>query len=224
MRKACLENDTEAQTELEKLPHQKRGEFGELLLHLLLRDFHGTIPLISKVYFKDSTGVPAHGFDAVHISPDIKTLWLGESKFYADSKQGINGLIEDIKEHFKKDYLNDQVTIIKKNLDANSVPQRDYWIKTLNECSKLKDTLNIINIPLLCIYPNDIYAKFNDWSTQESFNYHETNIRDLKAFFDKKNDHPLKAELNIIFMLFPVRDKQELIAKLHERLWHMQSI
>jgi hypothetical protein len=30
-----------------------RGEFGELILHLLLRDFHDTVPLLSKIYFKD---------------------------------------------------------------------------------------------------------------------------------------------------------------------------
>src|SRR5689334_3236288 len=34
--------------------YQKRGEFGELILHLLLRDFQNTIPLISKIYFKDA--------------------------------------------------------------------------------------------------------------------------------------------------------------------------
>jgi hypothetical protein len=34
--------------------YKLRGEFGELILHLLLRDFCGTIPLVSKIYFKDS--------------------------------------------------------------------------------------------------------------------------------------------------------------------------
>lgn len=48
---------------------QYKKEFIELLLHLLLREYKHTIPLISKVYFKDSAGVPAHGFDAVHITP-----------------------------------------------------------------------------------------------------------------------------------------------------------
>ena len=46
----------------------RRGEFGELILHLLLRDFHNTIPLISTLYFEDSLNVPIHGFDGVHIT------------------------------------------------------------------------------------------------------------------------------------------------------------
>lgn len=47
----------------------RRGEFGELILHLLLRDFHRTVPLLSKIYFKDAYGSTTHGFDAVHIQP-----------------------------------------------------------------------------------------------------------------------------------------------------------
>ena len=34
--------------------YQTRGEFGELILHLLLRDFHNTIPFNFKMYFKDA--------------------------------------------------------------------------------------------------------------------------------------------------------------------------
>lgn len=37
--------------------YKTRGEFGELILHLLLRDFCNSIPLISKIYFKDSHNV-----------------------------------------------------------------------------------------------------------------------------------------------------------------------
>ncbi|MBS3737391.1 MAG: DUF1837 domain-containing protein [Psychroflexus sp.] len=73
--------------------YMRRGEFGELILHLLLRDFHNTIPLISKIYFKDSYGHAVHGFDAIHIDPAEKTLWLGESKIYINGKSGIKELI-----------------------------------------------------------------------------------------------------------------------------------
>ena len=35
---------------------------------------------------------------------------------------------------------------------------------------------------------------------------------------------PLKDRVNIILMLFPVNDKNELVINLHKRLWHMQNI
>ena len=152
MRKWYLEHDEDAKSKIEKMSANRRGEFGELLLHLLLREFKGTIPLVSKVYFKDTTGVPAHGFDAVHISPDQKIMWLGESKFYVDGKAGIKDLVEDLSNHFNRNFLDEQFLIIKKNLENNSIPQRDEWIRTLNNCSKLREKINMINIPMLCTY------------------------------------------------------------------------
>ncbi|MFW5670409.1 MAG: DUF1837 domain-containing protein, partial [Acetivibrio ethanolgignens] len=185
------------------------GDFGELILHFLLRDFKGTIPLISKVYFKDSSGVPAHGFDTVHISPNEKVLWLGESKFYSNGKVGIKKLLEDLEEHFKKEYLDEQFIIIKKNLECNEIPQRQQWIEELSNCNKLGDKLNMINIPMLCTYENDIYTKFEDLNEADAINYHELNVRELKKYFDDENKHPLKSRLNVILLLFPVKNKKE---------------
>lgn len=224
MRRWYLENDRSVENEIKKIGESRRGEFGELILHLLLRDFKNTIPLISKVYFRDSSGVPAHGFDAVHITPDDEILWLGESKFYTDSKGGIRELIGDLESHFKREYLDEQFLIIKKNIENNSISKRDEWIEKLISCNKLKEKLKTINIPLLCTYPNNIYKLFDDLDKEDAIEYHEENIFDLKKYFDNQNNHNLKDQLNIILFLFPVRDKKELIIKLHERLWHMQNI
>lgn len=224
MRRWYLEKDKTVKDEIKKLGNSRRGEFGELILHLLLRDFKNTIPLISKVYFKDSTGTPAHGFDAVHITPDDGVLWLGESKFYTNSKRGIKELIGDLENHFKKEYLNEQFLIIKKNVENNSIPQRDEWIQKLTQCNKMGDKLKTINIPLLCTYPHDIYELYDNLDEKEAIQYHEKNIDELKTYFDEQNHHPLKNKLNVILLLFPIRNKKELITKLHERLWHMQNM
>lgn len=79
----------------------------------------------------------------------------------------------------------------------------------------------MINIPMLCTYSHDIYKHFSDFSKNEAVAYHETNIRELKQYFNENNKHPLKEHLNIILLLFPVRDKKELVIKLHEKLWHI---
>ncbi len=224
MRQWLLEGNQVAYETLKKSPSAKRGEFGELILHLLLRDFKGTIPLVSKVYFKDAYGVPAHGFDAVHITPGDETLWLGESKVYTDSKAGIKSLLVDLDEHFKTDYLNEQFIIIKKNLENNSIPQREEWLKRLSSCNRLKDRVRMINVPLLCVYPHDIYKLYSNMNCSEAIQYHELNVRELKGYFDSNYIHPLKQYINYILLLFPVKDKKELIMKLHERLWHMQNM
>lgn len=224
MRRWYLDRDKSAYEQLEASSSKNRGEFGELILHLLLRDFKATIPLVSKVYFKDASGVSAHGFDAVHISPNERILWLGESKFYQNSKRGLTDLLKDLSDHFKSEYLEEQFTIIKKNLSNNGIPQRDEWITILNSCNQLKDRIDMIYIPMLCTYPNNIYEVYSNLECTEATSYHETNVRKLKEYFDSNNHHALKDRLNIILFLFPIRDKQELVRRLHERLWHMQEM
>ena len=139
----------------------RRGEFGELILHLLLRDFHKTTPLLSKIYFKDSLGHTVHGFDAVHIEPETKTLWLGESKLYSNGKNGIKALIQDVREHFKSDYLNSEFMLVSKKIKHfDNIPNKDYWVDLISEETKLSDKLNAINIPLLCTYTCNLFTEF----------------------------------------------------------------
>ena len=69
----------------------------------------------------------------------------------------------------------------------------------------------MINIPMLCTYTHDTYQLFSDFANNDATMYHETSIRELKRYFDENNKHPLKERLNIILLLFPVRDKKELV-------------
>ena len=203
----------------------RRGEFGELILHLLLRDFHNTVPLLSKIYFKDAYGSITHGFDAVHIQPQTKTLWLGESKLYIDGKAGVKALIKDIKNHFKRDYLNDEFTIISKKLKPyDNIVEKDYWLELMDENTTLLNLLESVSIPLLCTYSSDLFRKFDDENRKEFVEAYEKEVRKLKKYFDTKNDHPLKTSLNIVLLLFPVRCKNELVRKMHEKLYQLQVI
>lgn len=108
--------------------YNKRGEFGELILHLILRDYFSTAPLLSKIYFKDSDGMTVHGFDAVHIGPDLSkndklSLYLGESKLYYckngnAGQRGVKDLVDDIKNHFDILFLKREFALIAKKKDA----------------------------------------------------------------------------------------------------------
>lgn len=63
--------------------YQRRGEFGELFLHGILRDFYDAEPAVSKIYFADGPNETAKGFDSVHVvvrSDGELDLWLGEAK------------------------------------------------------------------------------------------------------------------------------------------------
>jgi len=57
--------------------YARRGEFGELFLHAIAKDFFGAQPAVSKIYYKDSRNDTVKGFDCVHIVETAKTLRSG---------------------------------------------------------------------------------------------------------------------------------------------------
>lgn len=209
----------------------KRGEFGELILHLLLRDRFDTIPLLSKIYFKDSYGHTVHGFDSIHITPDTQTLWLGESKLYKDPKQGITELLKDLDEHFTCDFLENEFSIIAKRIHDSqceeynkAIQDRAYWIKLL-QSTDWKENLKSINIPLICTYSsNNIFSQYTDNDDLNFITAYKNEITSLIEYFNERNAHKWKDKLNIILILFPVKDKNELVRLLHSKLHVLQQI
>lgn len=239
----------------------KRGEFGELILHLLLRDFIGTTPLVSKIHFKDTDGATVHGFDLVHIGPDLvndgkDSLYFGESKLYSrkDGKagqHGINDLIEDIKSHFKRDFLYREIALIGKKKYAFMPPEeyedenteeeykkfleiKKYWFGILEKVAmkqtKLQDFLDSVTIPLVCTYQSNLFNTHNDEKLDNFLSDYEQEMEELKAIFDNKLKNiedeigePIKTNLNIILILFPIPSKKELVKILHQKLYHQQN-
>ncbi|MDO8999671.1 MAG: DUF1837 domain-containing protein [Bacteroidota bacterium] len=239
----------------------KRGEFGELILHLLLRDFIETVPLLSKIHFKDTDGAVVHGFDLVHIGPDLSdssknSLYFGESKLYSrkDGKAGQHGiedLIEDVKAHFKKDFLYREFALISKkkhsfipieelNDTENEEEYKDFlnkkkhWFNLFEQVEqekmKLEDFLSSVSIPLVCTYQSKIFEAHNDEKSVEFIKEYEEEIKKLKDLFDSKLKlikdevgEPIKTNLNLILILLPIPSKKELVKTLHQKLFNQQN-
>lgn len=201
--------------------YQTRGEFGELILHLLLRDFHNTIPLISKMFFKDAHNVPAHGFDGVQITfeGDVKKLWLGESKLYKTGSSGITDLIDDIKKHVNEDYIRKEFNLISRKL-PEAVPEIEHWRTLMDKHQTLDKIFSSIVIPMVCTYNSDLFKNHNNNSKE----YFEDFEKECRALYDKFNKSRPIGNVEIILLLLPVSDKDELNTKLDERLKAMQRI
>ena len=202
-----------------------KGIFSEMILHFILRNFKSTIPLISKIYFKDSNAVEAHGFDAVHITKNDNTLWLGETKFYNNGKRALNALIDDLKNHFIKDYLNEQFVIISRSLVQNN-NLRNEWITLLGNTKTLSEKFSAIKIPLLCIYEDQFSERvIKAINKQEDIDaIYLEHISELKAYFDKNNDYPNKEHVQILLILLPVESKDKIVAKMLEKIYSMQNM
>lgn len=201
--------------------YKKRGEFGELILHLLLRDFCGSIPLISKIWFKDTDNATVHGFDGVHIvvSGDSKKLWLGESKLYKGGREGVKELAIDLKLHIERDYLRREFNLIETKL-PDTAPDIEHWRTLLHEHRRLEEVLDNICIPMVCTYSSPIYEIHND-NTAQFISDFIAECHSLKAVFDEKK---IKTDVDVLLMLLPVPSKDELLSELEKRLKSMQAI
>jgi hypothetical protein len=199
---------------------KKRGEFGELILHLLLRDFHNTIPLVSKIYFKDSIDMAVHGFDAVQITDDGKTkkLWLGESKLYKVGKNGIDELIEDLKKHVTGDFLRNEFQLLYKKL-PDQIKDVEYWRDLMDKHTRLDEIFNSLVIPMVCTYSSNLFKNHND-ATKAFLADFDSECKGLHAHFEEKK---IKTDVEVILLLLPVSDKDELNQALHNKLKAFQG-
>jgi len=106
----------------------------------------------------------------------------------------------------------------------DNIVEKDYWLKLMDQNTTLLNLLKSVSIPLLCTYSSDLFKEFDDETRSEFIEAYEKEVRELKKYFDAINDHPLKTSLNIILLLFPVRCKNELVKRMHEKLHQLQVI
>lgn len=200
---------------------KNRGEFGELFLHMAVRQVCGSIPAISKIYYKSARNDTVKGFDAVHVieSSDGLELWLGESKFYQDISSAIRDVVEELKDHTQIDYLKDEFVLIGNKIDPN-FEHADELKKLLSPNTSLDEVFVRMRIPVLLTY-NSKCVQANTACDDTYCEAFEAEIQKHAAVFASKG---LPDNISIHLFLLPLQNKSELVKKLDERLKAWQEI
>lgn len=200
----------------------KRGEFGELILYHLLHEYFNADALISKIYFKDSEGLPAHGFDAVHVDSEKNILWLGESKLYKDANKAVDALIKDLKEHFKRDFFESEFTIITNRVHDTGIELDSFMKKLIDPNTKVLNKLANINIALFAGFESNSLREYNVEEFEKKL---EIEISKLHQRATTKSAlHPWNEKLNLYLFLFPLDDKVQFVKDLHLKLRGAQQL
>jgi hypothetical protein len=195
--------------------YEKRGEFGELLLHALMREVIGTEPAISKIFFKDAVNSTVKGFDAVHVlkTPKGLELWIGEVKFYKSISKAIADVVPELEAHFKDDYLRKEFILITSKLDPG-------WSCTneladlLHRNRSLDEIVSSIVVPVLLTYDSATTKGFTEASKAYKAAL-EAELQDHHKKFMAKNS---VSNVRIELFLFPMASKVELLKLLNKRL------
>ena len=171
---------------------KNRGEFGELLLHAIIREMYNTIPAISKIYYKDGPNETVKGFDAVHVVVTEKTLelWLGEVKFYSNINTAISDVIEELRQHIIVRYVRNEFMAITNKID-DKWPYADRLKTLLHPNISLDDVFSNTCIPVLLTYDSKTLAKYNN-KCEEYIQEITNEFQSIhKNFCDKLGDFPL---------------------------------
>ena len=200
---------------------KNRGEFGELLLHVILKMTMDTIPAVSKIYYKDSANDTVKGFDAVHVVPSASglELWLGEVKFYENASSAIRDVADELEQHLLSDYLRAEFVAILNKVDEKW-PHAKNLMRLLDSKTSLDQVFETFCIPVLLTYDGPTTARheiFSD-SYKEELIYE---MREIKKRFDAR---VIAIPHRIHLFLVPMKTKKMLVEELNRKLEAMRSI
>lgn len=205
---------------------ENRGEFGELLLHAIVRQVHNSIPAISKIYYKTANNETVKGFDAVHVvgPPEDMELWLGEAKFYNKINRAIQDVIAELETHLGTDYLRAEFNLITGKID-DSIPHAEKLKKLLSPNTSMDEVFDRVCIPVLLTYDSECVANHKSCAQQykdafkTELEKHHASF--LKALTAKSGLHK---EITIHLFLLPLAEKTKLIAAFDEKLKAWQTL
>lgn len=202
--------------------YQNRGEFGELLLHVVIRELYNTLPAISKIYYKDGPNDTVKGFDAVHVvcHDDTLELWLGEVKFYTDINKAINDVVSEILDHIKSDYLRNEFIAIKNKIDGKW-PHAERLKMLLDPNTSLDTVFDRACIPVLLTYDSTVIAKYDSSGMKYLAEITDEFNKLYERFIEKISD---KVPLTVHLFLLPLKTKADLVSCFNERLKQLQRI
>ncbi len=203
--------------------YQKRGEFGELLLHAALVDFYRAEPAVSKIYYEDSSNDVVKGFDSVHIVGDEEgrlKIWFGEAKFYSDLDSAIASALADIDAHLQSDFLKKEFIFIGRKVDA-TWPHADAFKALIARSRSLDEISTSIVMPIFLTYDSDVVGN-HDVVSPEYVSELSSEVEAALGRFESKLRKPLEVEIRLI--LVPLKSKTRLVDLMHAKLRAMQGI
>ncbi len=198
--------------------YKTRGEFGELILHALIREVFDSQPAISKIYYKSSANETVKGFDAVHVveNGEELELWLGEAKFHKDINGAISKVVKELEVHMGHEYLREEFILITSKIDPQW-PHAEKFEKLLSERNSLDKVFKCICIPVLLTYESKTVLSFDEVTDE----YQKALREEVESIYKKFSSNDLP-KVRIHLFLFPLADKGLLVSALQKKLEGLQ--
>ncbi len=201
----------------------KKGDYGELLLYIILNIFYDTPKFVTKARLRSSTREQIKGFDCAHFSINADktiTLWLGEAKFHQSFSGAVADSLKSLNDHLMDaEKMKSELRLLSGEIEINKNILRDEYLllKSHTDGSKSLDKVSI-QVPVLLTYDSKC---IEDFCGIESANinsdiFKKMLLAELNGKFQSIYERvwPVKKNVTISFYLLPLRS----VSKLKEML------
>lgn len=203
--------------------YMRRGEFGELFLHGILRDFYNAEPAVSKIYFRDTPNDTAKGYDAVHAVINDNNeldLWLGEAKLYENMRSAISEITKSIYQHVENNFLRKEFLAVTNKLDSNW-EHYDALKDLLDDNTSLDEIVDRLVVPVLLTYQSTTIGNHREASE----NYKKELIDEAENAWHIFNEKaPSDFPLTIYFVVLPLENTKTVRDLAHQKLRTYQTL
>ncbi len=190
-----------AWSRISKAKKNKKGDYGELLLYLILTIYHDSPKFVTKVKLRSTNKEQIKGFDCAHftIENNEVILWLGEAKFHKNFSSAFADAKKSIEEHFQHEYLADEISILNTNIEVDE----GFDLEKLKAAitGKALDKLKI-KVPILLTYDSAAISKNFDIDAQFNSDLESELLKHNKKIETTIFNTTIKVEL--VFLLFPL--------------------
>ncbi len=198
-------------TRISDANRNSKGDYGELLLYLILSIFYDAPKFVTKARLRSTTREQIKGFDCAHfsINKGKVILWLGEAKFHQNFSGAISSAFKSLKEHLNdSNKIKSELKLLGGEIEINKSLNPKQYKQLSNYVSgdKSLDKVNIA-VPVLLTYDSNCIKKFidSDESDIESTIFIKTLQMEIESKFKAiyKKKWPQKKNIKIVFFIMP---------------------
>ncbi|MCE7642230.1 HamA C-terminal domain-containing protein [Vibrio fluvialis] len=201
---------------------KSKGDYGELLLFLILSIFYDVPKFVTKARLRSTTREQIKGFDCAHfsISNSKVTLWLGEAKFHQDISGAISSALKSLQEHLNdSERIKSELRLLGGEIEINKQLENEKY-ELLKSYVTGGRSLNKVDIavPVLCTYDSECIRKFSgDMDSDiDSDDFKEKIGIELENNFKKiySKSWPKRGNIKIVFFIVPLESVSDLKKKI----------
>jgi len=198
-----------AWSRISKRKKSNKGDYGELLLFLILKVFFKSEKLVTKVKLKTGNH-EVYGYDCAHFTVENNEpiLWLGESKFYSNFSNAISKAFESLEEHCKESFTVQEFSFLEPHIELNKdFPHVEVIREKLKGISSF-DSIKI-KVPVFITYDCNKIKNHTNSTSPEFLNEFKEEFQERYKSIEKRELN-LNSNFELIFIILPLESVEDI--------------